>query len=73
MGIKITYRINWNILKRINGKLNSRNCQLCLFEKYFIINSLDDKNLLNKRNEFITKYRHQNKYLLSSVKSVGVG
>ena len=61
---QITYRINWNILKRIHGKLNSRNCQLCLCEKYFIINSLDDKNLLNKRNEFITKCRHQNKIFI---------
>ena len=67
------YTINWSIVKQIKGKLNSKNCQLCLSEKYYIIDSLDDEKTLNKRDEFIKKCRHQNKTLLRSVKTSGVG
>ena len=69
---QIDYTITWSILQQINGKISSINCQLCLAEKYHIMNSLGDENLLNKRNEFVTKCMHQNKYLLSSIKT-GVG
>ena len=33
-------------------------------EKFYIIESLDDKNLLNKKCELVSKCRHQNRLLL---------
>ena len=60
--------ITWSILKSIKNPLNSRSCSLCLSEKLFIINNFNNQNLLNKRNEFVSKCRHQNKFLLNSVK-----
>ena len=36
-------------------------------EKFFIINSIRDNRVLNKRSEFINKCRHQNKYLIKNV------
>ena len=38
------------------------------YEKAFIIRNLDDKNMLNKRSEFISTCRHINKRLLKRVK-----
>ena len=43
-------------------------CKLCLTEKFYIIQFLDDKNLLNKKCELVSKCRHQNKLLLSNLK-----
>jgi hypothetical protein len=63
----IEYNINWSILKTIKSKLNSKKCSLCLMEKYFIISSLGNNDLLNKKNEFVSKCRHMNKVLLNSV------
>jgi len=37
-------------------------------EKLFIINNLNNGKLLNKRSEFVSKCRHQNKFSLNSVK-----
>ena len=61
--------IKWNILKSIKSPLRLLSCQLCLNEKSFIIDYFNDYNLLNKRSEFISKCRNQNKFLLNSVKS----
>lgn len=65
----ITPKITWGILKRINGIPKVNFCKLCLSEKHFIIKSLDNANLLNKKSEFIAKCRHQNKTMINSVKS----
>ena len=64
----ITPIIKWRIVKKVNGKVSRNYCTLCLTKKFFIINFLDDCNLLNKRSELISKRRHQNKLLLSNVK-----
>ena len=48
-------------------------CKLCLTEKHVVLKSLDDPNLLNSRSEFVSKCRHDNKYLIKSVKKNGVG
>ena len=64
----VNYSVNWSILKGIKGKLNSISCTLCLMEKLFIISYLDNKNLLNRRNEFVSKCRHMNKNMINSVK-----
>ena len=39
-----------------------------LNRKIFIINSIGDDRVLNKRSEFVNKCRHQNKYLIKNVK-----
>ena len=35
-----------------------------------MIESLDNKNLLNKKSELASKCRHQNKFLLSNLKRI---
>ena len=40
-------------------KVSPNYCKLCLTEKFFIIKSLDDSNLLNKTSELVSKSRHQ--------------
>ena len=56
---------NW---EKVNSKVLPNYCKLCSTKIFFIIKSLDDCNLLNKRPELISKYKHQNKLLLSNVK-----
>ena len=58
----------FSIAKRVKGNTFINNYNLCLSEKAFIIRNLDDINMLNKRSEFILKYRHINKRLLNRVK-----
>ena len=43
-------------------------CKLCLSEKFYIIESLNDPNLLNKKTELVNTCRHQSKLLLKSLK-----
>ena len=56
--------ITWKVLKQCPpfNTINNK-CQLCLNEKLSII-EYREKNLLNKKNELISKCRHQNKYTL---------
>ena len=61
-------KIKWRIVKKVNSVVSSNYCKLCLTEKFYIIESLDDKNLLNKKSELVSKCRHQNKLLLCNVK-----
>ena len=61
---KIEYNIKWSILKRCNSYSNTtKRCQLCLWEKYFIITA-DKTVTLNSKSELISKCRHANKFLL---------
>ena len=39
-------------------------CKLCLTEKLWIINHINDHNMLNKKSELINKCRHFKKFLL---------
>ena len=58
--------IKWSILKKTSAYSNiSKRCQLCLWEKYFIITS-NKSSCLNSRSELISKCRHANKYLLKN-------
>ena len=43
-------------------------CKLCLMEKLYILHALRDERCLNKKSEFISKCRHQNKLLLRNIK-----
>ena len=65
---KIVLSIKWKILRIACGKPTSNYCRLCLTEKFFIINSIGDNRVLNKRSEFVNKCRHQNQYLIKNVK-----
>ena len=62
------FEMDWKILKRTNSVQNNGRCNLCLYEKLFIINSIDDRRLLNKKSELISKCRHENKFLLRTLK-----
>ena len=47
----ITPIVKWRIVKKVYSKVSPNYCKLCFTEKFFIIKSLDDSNLLNKRSE----------------------
>ena len=65
-----TLIINWKIIKIIYSKTTSEFCKLCLMEKLYILNALGDGRCFIKRTEFMRKCRHQNKFLLKSVKDI---
>ena len=55
--------VRWEILQKVNSyNSNTKRCNLCLNEKLEIVLN-DDNNILNIRNEVISKCRHQ-KYAL---------
>ena len=57
----------WNILDKARAyRPETKRCLLCLTEKYHIIFS--KLNLLNSRNELVTKCRHENKFYLVNFK-----
>ena len=60
--------VKWRIAKRVNSKVSPNYCKLSLTEKFLIIKSFDDCNLLSKRSELVSKCRHQNKLLLRNIK-----
>ena len=63
-------RIKWSIIKTAPAYNNiSKRCTLCLQEKLHIIEFPDQKNLLNRRSELVSKCRHTNKYLLKNFKN----
>ena len=65
---KLKFEISWKILKQTTlfSPVSNR-CNLCLWEKYFII-SRPELATLNKRNELVTSCRHANKFLLKNFK-----
>ena len=63
---KEEYKISWEIAKKAFQYDGGRTrCDLCLTEKLLIITN-QNEFLLNKRNELISKCRHNNKFLLKS-------
>ena len=61
----IDYSIKWRIVRETSGYNNINNtCNLCTAEKLEICNFKNKTNLLNKRNELVSKCRHENKFLL---------
>ena len=66
---KTVFKISWKILKHATPYNPASNrCNLCLWEKYFII-CRPSLSTLNKRNELITSCRHANKFLLKNFKA----
>ena len=64
----IEYAIQWEVLSHAKGLTKKRFCSSRLTEKFWLIKYLDDVNLLNKKLELISKCRHENKLMNSSVK-----
>ena len=64
----IDFQISWMILKHAASfNPDSERCNLCLWEKYFII-CRPELATLNRRNELVSSSRHARKYLLSIVR-----
>ena len=58
-------KIEWGIVKHLAAyNPSSKRCQLCIGEKLFILEN--ENSLLNKRDELVSKCRHENKYLLKN-------
>ena len=58
------YNIKWSIIRKsIPYRTGSKKCDLCLWEKYYILHS-DKERFLNKRDEILNKCRHRDKFLL---------
>ena len=53
--------VTWKVVAKVSSDAKVNFCKLCLTEKVFIINALNDSQLLNKKPELINKCRHQNK------------
>ena len=61
---QIDYRINWKIIRKATPYNPASNrCNLCLWEKFYII-CKPTMASLNKRNELVSTCRHASKYLL---------
>ena len=59
--------VKWSIVEIIYSNTKINYCKLCVLEKLYIIDFIDDNRLLNK-SEFISGCKHQNKLLLKNVK-----
>ena len=59
------FNIKWQFLARApTYKASSKQCRLCLSEKYYIMHSRKDMASLNKRSEFFSSCMHKEKLLL---------
>ena len=61
-----TPSVTWNIMSFVNCRPRGGVCTLCLTEKLWLLKHFNDVNLLNKKSEFISKCRHENKLLIKS-------
>ena len=62
-----THDIKWRVVQKAKAYSNiTKRCSLCLEEKARIITA-DRRSSLNKRSELISKCRHQNKFMLSTL------
>ena len=48
----------------VHGTPKDGICKLCLTEKFWLLKQFNDEYLLNKKSEFISKCRYENKLLL---------
>ena len=64
----LSYAIKWKILCRAPHYSNvTKRCNLCIAETIHILCKLANATL-NKRNELISKFRYEDKFLLRYVK-----
>ena len=68
-GHNITSRsVEFSILKKCHPyRMGAKKCDLCLWEKLLILKN--EKSLVNERDEFISKCRHTNKFMLQNFKT----
>ena len=60
--------IEWSILRKSTPyRAGSKQCNLCLWEKLYIMKGNKDI-LINKKDELVSKCRHVDKFLLSKFK-----
>ena len=64
----IEFTIHWKILSHVKVMTKRGCCSFYLTEKLWLLYYFDDIHLLNKKSEFISKYRHEAKLLISSIK-----
>ena len=57
--------IDWSIMKKVLSVTQINFCELCLSEKFYIIKSLNDPNLLNKKFELVNTCCQQSKLTTS--------
>ena len=50
----------------VDQSLKSKVCKLCFSDKFWLLEHLNDKQLLSKKSEFISKCRYENKLLVKS-------
>ena len=50
----------------VHGTFNGRVFNLCFTKKFCVLGNFNDKHLLNKNLEFVSKCRHENKLLVKS-------
>ena len=63
---KIKYQIKWKQVRQARSYTNvSKKCNLCLWEKYYIIRQRKTATL-NKRSELMSECRHSKKFLLDN-------
>ena len=63
----ISFSDKWKLISKVYGSPNPVLCKLCLTEKLWIINFINEENMSNKKSELISNCRHLNKYLLRNV------
>ena len=66
--LNIIPKITWEIAAIVRSATKIDCCKLCLTEKLFIIKSIDNDQLLNKKSELVNTFIHKNKFLLKSLK-----
>ena len=64
----ISFSVKWTIIAKVYGSPNLFLCKLCLTEKLWIIDFINDGTMLNKKSELLKRCRHLKKHLLRNVK-----
>ena len=54
----ISFSVKWTIITKLCGSPNPLLCKLCLTEKLWIINFMNDGNMLNKRSELLSRWKN---------------
>ena len=63
---KVTANIKWNIMSIVHGTPKGGFCKLSLTEKFWLLKHFNDEHLVNKKSEFLSKCRHENKLPVKS-------
>ena len=56
--IQLIYYNSCKVVGKVFSDTKINICKLCLTEKVFMINALNDSQLLNKKSELLNKCRH---------------